>query len=157
MSAADFWAETMQRRIASLFAGSALTVASALGVAGATAVTAAPAAQGLPGPVPLTRMPTLASFATPPTTAQCEQQLHVACYSPAQFQQAYDLAPLYKLGDNGKGATIVIVDSFGYQFIRSELAAFDKGFGLPAPPSFKIIQPAGPVPPYDPTKNPMMV
>ena len=147
----------MQRRIASLFAGSALTVASALGVAGATAVTAAPVAQGLPGPVALTRMPTLASFATPPTTAQCEQQLHVACYSPAQFQQAYDLAPLYKLGDNGKGATIVIVDSFGYQFIRGELAAFDKGFGLPAPPSFKIIQPAGPVPPYDPTKNPMMV
>ena len=34
----------MQRRIASLFAGSALTAASAFGLAGATAVTAAPAA-----------------------------------------------------------------------------------------------------------------
>jgi subtilase family serine protease len=147
----------MQRRIASLFAGSALTVASALGVAGATAMTAAPAAAGLPVPVPLARMLTHASFASPPTTAQCEQQLHVACYSPAQFQRAYDLAPLYKQGDNGKGETIVIVDSFGYQFIRGELAAFDKGFGLPAPPSFKIIQPAGPVPPFNPTARPMMV
>ena len=116
----------MQRRIASLFAGSALTVATALGATGATAVAVAPAAQGLPGPVPLSRMPTHASFATPPTTAQCEQQLHVACYSPAQFQQAYDLAPLYKAGDNGKGETIVTVDSCGYQFIRGELAAFDK-------------------------------
>src|SRR5215467_6199152 len=146
----------MQKRVAGLFAGSALTVASALGVAGATAMTAAPAAQGLPGPVPLARMLTHASFAAPPTTAQCERQLGVACYSPAQFQQAYDLNPLYKRGDNGSGETIVIVDSFGYQFIRSELATFDKGFGLPAPPSCKIIQPAGPVPPYNPTARPMM-
>src|SRR5262252_703717 len=147
----------MQKRIASLFAGSALTVASALGLAGATAMTAAPAAQGLPVPVPLARTLTHASFAAPPTTAQCEKQLHIACYSPAQFHTAYDLAPLYKQGDNGSGETIVIVDSYGYQFIRSELAAFDKGFRLPAPPSFKIIQPAGPVPAFDPAKHPQMV
>jgi subtilase family serine protease len=147
----------MQRRIASLFAGSALTVTSALGVAGATAMTAAPAAQGLPAPVPLARMLTHASFAIPPTTAQCEAQLHIACYSPAQFQRAYDLAPLYKQGNDGSGETIVIVDSFGFQNIRSELATFDKGFGLPAPPSFKIIQPVGQVPPFDPQKRPQMV
>ena len=146
----------MQRRIASLFAGSALTVASALGVAGATAMTAAPTAQGLPVPVPLARMLTHASFATPPTTAQCEQQLQLACYSPAQFQRAYDLRPLYKQGDDGSGSTIVIVDSYGYQFIRGELAVFDKSFGLPAPPSFKIIQPAGPVPAFNPKLRPQM-
>ena len=147
----------MQRRFTSLFAGSAITVASALGLAGATAMTAAPAAQSLPIPVPLARMLTHASFAIPPTTAQCEAQLHLACYSPAQFQQAYDLAPLYKQGDNGSGETIVIVDSFGFQNIQSELATFDKGFGLPAPPSFKIIRPAGKVPAFDPTKRPQMV
>jgi subtilase family serine protease len=79
------------------------------------------------------------AFASPPTTAQCEAALHVACYSPAQFQQAYDLAPLYQRGDDGSGETIVIVDSYGFQNIKSELATFDKGFGLPAPPSFKII------------------
>ena len=146
----------MQKRVASLFAGSALMVASALGIAGAAATTAAPAAQSLPVPTPLARMLSHA-FAAPPTTAECEQSLGVACYSPAQFQTAYDLAPLYKAGDNGSGETIVIVDSFGYQNIRAELAAFDKGFGLPAPPSFKIIQPAGQVPAFNPQKYPQMV
>jgi subtilase family serine protease len=146
----------MQRRFTSLFAGSAITVASALGLAGATAMTAAPAAQSLPIPVPLAHMLSHA-FATPPTTAQCEAQLDIACYSPAQFQQAYDLAPLYKQGDNGAGETIVIVDSFGFQNIQSELTTFDKGFGLPAPPSFKIIRPVGKVPAFDPTKRPQMV
>jgi len=94
------------------------------------------------------------SFASPPTTAQCVASLHIACYSPAQFQQAYDLAPLYKQGDDGSGETIVIVDSYGFQNIQSELATFDKGFGLPAPPSFKIIRPSGPVPAFDPAKRP---
>ena len=85
------------------------------------------------------------------------RQLEVACYAPFQYHKAYNLGPLYKKGLNGKGQTIVIVDSYGYQFIRSELAVFDKSFGLPAPPSFKIIQPAGPVPPYNPKLRPMMV
>ena len=146
----------MQRRIAGLFAGSALTAASALGLAGATAVTAAPAAQSLPFPTPLAHI-THHVFASPPTTAQCEAALHIACYSPAQFQQAYDLAPLYNQGDNGSGETIVIVDSYGFQNIQSELATFDKGFGLPAPPSFKIIRPVGKVPAFDPAKHPQMV
>jgi subtilase family serine protease len=44
----------------------------------------------------------------------------------------------------------------GYQHIRGELRAFDKAFHLPAPPSFKIIHPAGPVPPYDPNARPAM-
>ena len=76
-------------------------------------------------------------FPRPPTTAQCEQQQHLACYAPFQYHQAYDLGPLYRKGLDGKGETIVIVDPFGYQFIRGELAVFDKAFGLPAPPSFR--------------------
>ena len=57
---------------------------------------------------------------------------------------------------NGKGATIVIVDSFGSPTIQNDLATFDAQFGLPAPPSFKIIQPAGAVPPFDPTNGTML-
>jgi len=146
----------VQRRIVSLFAGSALLVATVLAAGGAAVASVAPAALSGVAPVPLARVLSGVSFATPPTTAQCEKQLHIACYAPFQYHKAYNLAPLYKKGFDGKGQTIVIVDSFGYQFIRGELAIFDKSFGLPAPPSFKIIRPAGPVPPYNPKKRPAM-
>ena len=46
----------------------------------------------------------------------------------------------------GQGQTIVIVDAFGSPTIREDLARFDEDFGLPAPPSFQVIQPEGPVP-----------
>ena len=84
----------------------------------------------------------------PPTTAQCEAQYQVACYQPFQIQDAYNLAPLFAKGVDGKGETIVIVDSFGSPTIANDLNVFDKAFGLPAPPSLTVIQPAGPVPPY---------
>lgn len=88
--------------------------------------------------------------AAPPTTAYCEQQYEIACYEPAQIQTAYDLAPLFGRGIDGAGTTIVIVDSYGSPTIGRDLAVFDQTFGLPAPPSFTVIQPAGPVPPYHP-------
>jgi subtilase family serine protease len=69
----------------------------------------------------------------------------VPCYGPPQLQAAYDMTSLYKAGDEGKGETIVLVDAYGSPTIKSDLAAFDAGFKLPAPPSFKIIQPAGTV------------
>jgi subtilase family serine protease len=92
----------------------------------------------------------------PPTTAQCESAYQIACYEPAQIQQAYNLGPLYNRGVNGKGTTIVIVDSFGSPTIVHDLGVFDKQFGLPAPPSFKILQPAGAVPPYNPNNGDMV-
>src|SRR6266568_7263688 len=79
--------------------------------------------------------------AGPPTTAYCEKAYKVACYSPAQIRQAYHLPALYARGVTGRGATIVIVDSFGSPTIKSDLNAFDQAFGLPAPPSFRIITP----------------
>jgi subtilase family serine protease len=85
----------------------------------------------------------------PPTTAGCEAAYQVACYQPTQIQQAYNLPRLYAQGVTGKGTTIVIVDSFGSPTIRNDLDTFDQAFGIPAPPSFKIIQPAGPISPYD--------
>jgi subtilase family serine protease len=56
----------------------------------------------------------------------------------------------------GKGATIVIVDSFGSPTIASDLKSFDKTFGLPAPPSFKIIAPAGKIPAFNPANSDMV-
>ena len=48
------------------------------------------------------------AFAQPPTTAQCEQAFSLACYSPAQFQAAYDMTPLYNVGLTGRGKTICL-------------------------------------------------
>jgi subtilase family serine protease len=84
----------------------------------------------------------------PPTTAECEAAYGVPCYQPAQIQTAYDLKPLLDQGIDGKGETIVIVDAFGSPTIGKDLEQFDKAFGLPAPPSLTVLQPAGPVPPY---------
>ncbi|HEX3961446.1 MAG TPA: S53 family peptidase [Trebonia sp.] len=75
-----------------------------------------------------------------PSTAECVQGVGVACYSPSQLQRAYDEGPLFKRGIEGKGETIVIVDSFGSPTIRNDLAVFDKQFKLPTP-SLKIIAP----------------
>jgi subtilase family serine protease len=89
----------------------------------------------------------------PPTTAYCEKHYHIACYLPAQIQQAYNLPRLYREGITGRGQTIIIVDSFGSPTVQADLARFDKATGLPAPPSLKIIQPAGKVPPYKPDSD----
>jgi subtilase family serine protease len=96
------------------------------------------------------------SSSQPPTTADCEAAFHVACYEPAQLQQAYNLNPLYAAGVTGKGATIVIVDSFGSPTIRNDLGLFDQQFGLRAPPSFTIIRPAGPIPRYRSSNSEMV-
>ena len=94
--------------------------------------------------------------AGPFTTAECEQAYKVACYGPAQIRQAYDLPALYAAGVTGRGTTIVIVDSYGSPTIRNDLAVFDQAYGLPAPPQFQIIQPAGRVPAYDPANSDMV-
>lgn len=93
----------------------------------------------------------LASRTQPPTEAQCVAAFTVPCYDPAQIQTAYNEQPLFSDGITGAGETIVIVDPFGSPTIQSDLATYDAQFGLPAPPSFQIITPAGPIPPYDPT------
>jgi subtilase family serine protease len=96
-----------------------------------------------PAPVPFAIPIGSILTAAPPTIAECEVLYGVPCYGPPQLQAAYDMAPLYKAGDKGKGKTIVLVDAFGSPTITSDLAGFDTGFNLPAPPSFKIITPEG--------------
>jgi subtilase family serine protease len=93
---------------------------------------------------------------SPPTTSDCLNVLFgFHCYQPFQLQKAYDLQPLYDRGFDGRGRTIVLVDSFGSPTIRNDLHVFDQTFGLPDPPSFDIIQPAGTPPPFDPTNSDM--
>jgi len=143
------------RRALSIAVGSAATAAVAgsaplaaaggtaqAGPAQASAVSIAPAAVHLQG-----------ARSAPPSTSFCEKHFQIACYEPFQVQRAYNLKPLLRKGITGKGATIVIVDSYGSPTVRHDLAVFDKKFGLPSPPSLKIIQPAGHVPPYRPTGN----
>jgi subtilase family serine protease len=96
-----------------------------------------------PAPVPFAIPVGSVPGAKPPTITQCEASFGVPCYGPPQLHAAYDMAPLYKAGDQGKGKTIVLVDAFGSPTIKSDLAGFDQGFSLPAPPSFKIITPEG--------------
>jgi subtilase family serine protease len=66
---------------------------------------------------------------------------------------AYGLNGLIDAGMVGAGQTIVIIDSYGSPTIAADLAAFDAGYGLPDPPSFKVIAPLGTVP-FDPTTYP---
>ena len=78
-----------------------------------------------------------------PSQANCVKFIYYHCLTPSQVQAAYNLVPLYSHGVTGKGETIVIVDPFGSPTITHDLDVFDKRFGLPAPPSFKVITPDG--------------
>jgi subtilase family serine protease len=89
----------------------------------------------------------------PPTDAECRSSLYPSpCYSPQQIRRAYGVDALTDAGIVGKGETIVIIDSYGSPTISEDLKAFDKGYGLPDPPSFKILSPLGTVP-FDPTNS----
>jgi subtilase family serine protease len=74
-------------------------------------------------------------------------------YTPAQIRTAYDVRPLQRAGINGKGRSIVIVDSFGSPTIRHDLSVFDRRFSLRAPSALKIIHPAGPIPGFKATST----
>jgi subtilase family serine protease len=137
-----------------------ITAATATAAGGATAGAAGagldlasrgPAAG--PGSVIVTpgvRHPQRESGGGPSTTADCEQSLQIACYNPAQLQQAYGLTALYSRGITGKGATIVVVEPYGSPTIARDLRAFDRAEGVPGPPSLRIIRPAGRVPRFSP-------
>ena len=132
-------------------------LAAAAGAAGT--LTAGSGAAGAPETAAVTIHPDTINVGTvhadgPTSTAQCESEWHVACYTPLQLRQAYNVPQLYAKGITGKGTTIVIVDSFGSPTIKHDLGVFDQTFGLPAPPSFKVITPAGQLPAWS-TKGDM--
>ncbi len=128
------------RRNLSIAVGSAAMAAAVAGstsaAAGGAAAVAATATVAISPSVVHVRD----AAAAPPSTAYCEAHFKIACYEPAQIQQAYNLGPLFSKGITGKGQTIVIVDSYGSPTVRYDLTKFDQTFHLPNPPSLKIIQ-----------------
>jgi subtilase family serine protease len=72
----------------------------------------------------------LSAGTTPPTEAQCFS-VGRRCFTPAAMQNSYNLGPLYLQGLDGRTQTIVIVDSFGSDTIRTDLNVFNNAFGLP--------------------------
>jgi subtilase family serine protease len=94
-------------------------------------------------------------FTAPPTNTVCLTQLAVHCYGPPQFATAYNLTALHNAHIDGRGTTIVIVDAFGSPTIQSDLHKFDQDYGLPDPPSLKILQPVGAPPAFDPNDSDM--
>jgi subtilase family serine protease len=123
-------------------------------VTAATHVAAARAVPDLGGPVLKSKQ-----FPAPITTAQCQAEIGINCYTPVQYRVAYDLNPLYNgtaTGHDitGAGRTIVIVDSFGSPTIANDLHVFDQQFGFPDP-TLQIDQ-FGAIPPFDPTNATMV-
>jgi subtilase family serine protease len=84
----------------------------------------------------------------PPALSLPDVPAPTKALTPRQVRTAYRIGPLAARGVDGSGQTIVIVDSFGSPTIAADLAFFDRYFGLPAPPSLRVIQPAGPVPAF---------
>jgi subtilase family serine protease len=88
-----------------------------------------------------------------PTDKQCRKVYGVPCYSPQEMRTAYGMNGLIDSGNVGAGQTIVIIDSYGSSTIEADLKVFDKGYGIPDPPSFKVLAPLGTVP-WNPSKYP---
>ncbi|MFJ2731503.1 MULTISPECIES: S8 family serine peptidase [unclassified Streptomyces] len=64
------------------------------------------------------------------TTEQCQAKWRISCYTPTQYQRAYNLNPLHRAGVTGKGRTIVLVDSFGSPTIQHDLDVYSARFGM---------------------------
>ncbi|MHB8597949.1 MAG: S53 family peptidase [Ktedonobacteraceae bacterium] len=99
--------------------------------------------------------PLLVNTTKPPTDAYCRAHLGHPCYSPQEMHTAYGLNDLLNHGFDGKGQTILIVDSYGSPTIAQDLKVFDAGYGLPNPPSLKVYSPLGTVP-FDPNNSTMV-
>jgi subtilase family serine protease len=62
-----------------------------------------------------------------------------ACYYPSFLKEAYDF-PTGKDAPTGAGQTIVVVTAYGSPSIADDLAQFNQENGLPAAPSFTVLQ-----------------
>jgi subtilase family serine protease len=136
-----------RRRVLAVTAATLATTAATVAIATTGAAHRQAAVRVIPA---ITDHVLAANLSFPPDTAYCQSHLGISCYSPIQYQRAYDLAPLYQRGVTGKGRTIAIIDSFGSPTIANDLHVFDQNYGL-SDPSLEIIQPAGAVPSFDNT------
>lgn len=76
----------------------------------------------------------VSSGTTPPTQAACFAANASSggrrCFTPSSIHSAYNLAPLYTQGYDGRGQTIAIIDSYGNDNMANDLHVFDQAFGL---------------------------
>ncbi|MFE1789833.1 hypothetical protein ACFW7J_15840 [Streptomyces sp. NPDC059525] len=76
--------------------------------------------------------PLVRAVGSPLSIEECRAKWKIACYTPLQYREAYDLNPLYRAGITGKGRTIVIVDSFGSPTVQHDLDVYSRQFGIPS-------------------------
>src|SRR3954451_4732576 len=81
---------------------------------------AAPAARPLIG-----EYAQITSSHAPPSEAQCEAAGR-RCFTPQALRSAYDVAPLYADGDDGRGQTIAVIDSYGNATMAHDLHVYDQ-------------------------------
>jgi subtilase family serine protease len=98
--------------------------------------------------------PNFTLLPAPLTTSGCQAAYGISCYSAKQLQDAYNMAPLYRRGLDGRGETIVILIPYGSPTLQHDLHVYDQRFGLPDP-KLQIVK-FGKLPAYDPT-NPVMI
>src|SRR4029077_10860946 len=115
---------TQISRIARFVTGSVAT----LGVALAGPASAGPAAVAVFHPT-VADYVQMTTSETPPTQAQCNSAMR-RCFDPQSTRAAYNLAPLYLAGHDGRGVTIAIVDSYGSDTIAHDLHVYNTRFGL---------------------------
>ncbi len=82
-----------------------------------------------------------------PSYQYCVSHLTTSCLSPEAIQQAFHLNPLYRSGYDGKGQTIVLLDSGHTTTLQADLHHFDQTWGLPDS-TLTIVEPHGPPTPY---------
>src|SRR5579885_795347 len=73
------------------------------------------------------------------------------CYSPQQIWGAYNIEPLVSGGVRGRGRSIVIIDDYQDPTLLTDLALFDRIFGLNAA-QLNIIAPFG-LHPFEPRNS----
>src|SRR4051794_15422009 len=66
---------------------------------------------------------------TPPTQAQCASAGR-RCFSPQATRAAYNVQPLYAAGQDGRGRTIAIIDSYGNDNMAHDLHVYNQAFHL---------------------------
>jgi len=107
----------------------------AIGLAGLVAAAAALAATGGKAHVLAAAQPAVGEYqqlntsTTPPTEDQCFS-VSRRCFTPQAMRAAYNVGPLYANGDDGRGQTIAIIDSFGNDTMANDLHVFDQAFGV---------------------------
>ena len=140
-----------RRRGRAVSAAAALSLLAAV-LAAPTAQAAGPATaahRDVSPPVTISAGPNFLHLPAPLSIAGCRANFGIDCYTPAQFQAAYHLGPLYRRQIDGRGTTIVVPIPFGSPTIRHDLAVYDRQFHLPDA-QLRIIR-FGDIPPYDPT------